>query len=90
MFCQTVRGSLAHCSLLYTNGAAWTYTRDIAIFGLDEREHLFRAWCYTFNALCTYAFGKVVCREQIATGQRVSGEEVCLRTGGALHPREDG
>ena len=63
-----------------------TYTRDIAIFGLDEREHLFKAWCYTYNALRTYAFSKVVCLEEIATGQRVTGEELRVHMGGAKPP----
>ena len=63
-----------------------TYARDIAIFGLAERKHLFEAWCYVYNALRTYAFCKVVSLEQIATGKRYSGEELRQIMGGEKLP----
>lgn len=59
-----------------------TYTRYISIFGLAEREHLFEAWCYPFNVFRTYAFWKVVSLEEIATGQRITGEELRVLMGG--------
>lgn len=62
------------------------YTRDISIFGLAEQPHLFNAWCYTYNALRSYAFCKVVSIEEIATGERISGEELRLLMGGTLPP----
>lgn len=63
-----------------------TYLRSIAIFGLDERKHLFKAWCYVYKAVRTYAFSKVVSLEEIATGKRCSGEELREIMGGKSPP----
>lgn len=59
-----------------------TYSRDIAIFGVAERKQLFEAWCYACGALRTYAFIKVVAVEDLATGQRYSGEGLREALGG--------
>lgn len=61
-----------------------TYSRNIAIFGLAERKHLFEAWCYVYNALRCYSFSKVASLEEIATGKRYSGEELRKIMGGKL------
>lgn len=66
-----------------------TYTREISIFGLAEQPHLFNAWCYTYNALRSYAFCKVVTLEEIATGERVSGEELRVLMGGSHPPNRE-
>lgn len=64
------------------------YTRDIAVFGLANKKHLFEAWCYTYNALRTYAFCKVVSFEEIETGIKLTGEELRVHMGGTLHPQQ--
>jgi hypothetical protein len=62
-----------------------TYTREIAIFGLNESKHLFQAWCYVYNAMRSYAFSKVVRLEEIASGASYTGEELRIILGGE-HP----
>lgn len=60
-----------------------TYVREIAIFGLADSPHLFEAWCYVYNALRTYAFSKVVSMEIMATGEKITGDELRERMGGS-------
>ena len=63
-----------------------TYVRSIAIFGLAEEKHLFKAWCYVYKALRTYAFSKVVSLGEIESGKRVTGEESRELMRGELSP----
>jgi len=66
-----------------------TYKREIAIFGLaNNRPHLFEAWCFVYKALRTYAFRDVVSLENIATGQRWTGEEMRRLMGGSDAPTD--
>lgn len=62
-----------------------TYFRDISIFGLAQEKHLFEAWSHSQNALRTYAFSKVHSLEELATGERVTGEQLRELMGGE-HP----
>lgn len=62
-----------------------TYMRDIALFGLAEDKHLIEAWCYVYKALRTYAFSKIISLEEIATGKKLTGEELREHMGGE-HP----
>lgn len=59
-----------------------TYFRDISIFGLAKEKHLFEAWSHAHNAMHTYAFSKVHSLEEIATGDKVTGEQLRELMGG--------